>query len=58
MNREELKESLGEELCSYCPWTNGEIEQLPYGICEGCYCDEALDNFMDINERYFDEPDD
>lgn len=55
MSREELKESIGEDLCPFCPWTNGEIEKPPYGMCEGCYCDEALDNFIEENELYFDD---
>lgn len=56
MNKKELKKALGEDLCSHCPWTNGEIEKPPYGgMCEGVYCDEALDNFLENNEQYFDE---
>ena len=34
MNREELKKSIGEDLCQFCPWTNGEIEKPAYGPCE------------------------
>ena len=55
MNKEELKKSLGEELCLFCPYMKGEIGKLPYGMCEGCYCDEALDNFLEENEQYFDD---
>lgn len=58
MNREELKKSIGEDLCPFCPWTNGEIEKPAYGTCDGCYCDEALDNFMEENEQYFDDLED
>lgn len=52
MNQEELKKSLGEHLCSYCPWTNGDIEKPPYGgMCEGSYCDEALDYYLEAQEE-------
>ena len=55
MNRnEELKESLGEELCAYCPWRRGDIDHLPDSICEGMYCDDALEEFLDDNQEYFD----
>lgn len=58
MNREELKKSIGEDLCPFCPWTNGKIEKPAYGSCEGYYCDEALDNFLEENEQYFDDLED
>lgn len=52
MNQEELKKSLGEHLCSYCPWTNGDIEKPPYGgMCEGSYCDEALDYYLEAHRN-------
>ena len=52
---DELKGSLGDELCEYCPWNNGEIDHLCYNVCEGRYCDDALGNFLEENEDYFDE---
>lgn len=51
---EELKESLGEELCAYCPWGRGEIGHLSDIQCDGLYCDDALEEFMDDNKEYFD----
>ena len=42
----------------FCPWTNGEIEKPAYGTCDGCYCDEALDNFIEENGQYFDDLED
>lgn len=54
MSREEYKNILGEEICEYCPWRNGEIEHKYDSICEGTWCDDALDNFMDENQDYFD----
>lgn len=49
MNRnEELKESLGEELCAYCPWRRGEIDH------DGMFCDDALEEFLEDNKEYFD----
>lgn len=54
MSREEYKNILGEEICEYCPWRNGEIEHKYDSLCEGTWCDDALDNFMDENQDYFD----
>lgn len=54
MSREEYKNILGEEICEYCPWRNGEIDRRCDSICEGTWCDDALDNFMDENQDYFD----
>lgn len=51
MTREELKNSLDERLCAFCPWTRGEVNKPRIGMCEGRYCDEALDAYED-EERY------
>ena len=51
---EEYKNILGEEICEYCPWRNGEIDRICDSTCEGTWCDDALDNFMDENQDYFD----
>lgn len=52
---EELKELLGNTLCEYCQWRNGEIDHLSDSLCEGLYCDDALEGFLDDNEQYFDD---
>lgn len=49
-----IQNILGEEICEYCPWRNGEIEHKYDSLCEGTWCDDALDNFMDENQDYFD----
>lgn len=54
MSNEELKETLGDELCDFCTWRKGEIDHLPDSLCEGDYCDDALDSFIEENEDYFD----
>lgn len=54
MNEQELKEQLGDELCEFCPWKNGEIDHACDSICEGSYCGDAISNFLDENEEYFD----
>lgn len=51
---EELKESLGEELCAYCPWRRGEIDHLSDTQCDGLHCGDALEEFLDDNKEYFD----
>ena len=49
MSEQELKEQLGDELCEFCPWRKGEIDHTFDSICEGSYCDDAFDNFLDEN---------
>ena len=53
MSEQELKEQLGDELCEFCPWRKGEIDHTFDSLCEGSYCDDAFDNFLDENEGYF-----
>ena len=43
-----------EELCEYCP-LQAELDELPPPStpsnpmgCEGIYCDEAYDNYLDV----------
>lgn len=55
MDKEALKKDLGDELCQFCPWKNGDIPHTCDSLCEGNHCDEALDNFLDENEGLFDE---
>lgn len=55
MDREEYKSILGDELCDFCPWNKGEIPHNRCdSLCEGTWCDDALDNFMEENQDYFD----
>lgn len=55
MSNEELKIQLGDDLCNYCPWKNGEIDCKCDSLCEGVYCDDAFEAFMDENQGYFDD---
>lgn len=55
MTNEEIKKQLGGDLCDYCPWKNGEIDHLCDSLCEGSYCDEALEVFLDENQDFFDD---
>lgn len=55
MSREEYKNILGEEMCEFCPWRNGGISHRQDSSCEGNWCDDALDNFLEENEEYFDD---
>ena len=48
-------EALGDDLCDYCPWKNDEVPRRCDSVCEGNWCDEALDAFLDDNEQFFDE---
>lgn len=55
MSREEYKNKLGEEICKFCPWRNGDIYHRADGLCEGIWCDDAMDNFIEENEEHFDD---
>lgn len=55
MSREEYKNILGEEICKFCPWRDGDIDHRADGLCEGTWCDDAMDNFIEENEEYFDD---
>lgn len=57
-SRQELIDELGEELCEYCPYTNGDVPKpYPEMLCEGRWCEDALDHYIDANEgELTDEP--
>lgn len=57
MDLEKLKSDVGDDLCDFCPWKNGEVSHRCDSVCEGSYCDEALNNFLEDNEGFFDETD-
>lgn len=52
-----LIKELGEELCNYCPWRNGEVEHTCNAVCDGNYCEDAYDAFMEDNSEYLDDYD-
>lgn len=54
MDIEEAKRLLGDEICNFCPWENGEINHACDSLCEGSYCEEAYESFMEENEQFFD----
>lgn len=33
INNEQLKETLGDDLCDYCPWKNNEIDHRCDSLC-------------------------
>jgi hypothetical protein len=44
------REELDEGLCEFCPYTNyGEYKAntSPYTLCEGAYCEDAYENYLD-----------
>lgn len=43
---EQLIERFGEELHEKCPWNNGG-NHSPGSLCEGSYCEEALENWKE-----------
>jgi len=55
MSKDEYKNILGEELCKFCPWHNDEMEHSSLDLCEGRWCDDAMDNFLEENEEYFED---
>lgn len=54
-SNEQLKETLGDDLCDYCPWKQGKIDHQCDILCDGLYCDDALVAFLDENQDYFDD---
>lgn len=55
MDNSKLKEQLGDDLCDYCLWRAGEIGHTSDSLCEGIYCDDAFEAFMDENQGFFDD---
>ena len=55
MSKEEYKNILGEELCKFCPWHNGEIDHRSFDLCEAGWCGDALENFLEENAEHFDD---
>lgn len=43
----QIKEKLGDSLCKYCPFTNGEIDKKCDSQCDGRYCEKALGAYLD-----------
>lgn len=41
------------DLCDYCPYVRGEIGL--YDLCEGCYCEQAKDNYVLENDLDYEE---
>lgn len=49
MTRNDVQDKYGEDICMCCPWTLGEVNKPRIGMCDGAYCQTALDRFMDEN---------
>lgn len=47
MNREELKDKYGDEICKLCYREYFTNRAFPETLCEGRYCEDAEDNFAD-----------
>ncbi len=43
------------DLCDYCPYVRGEISKGHYDLCEGCYCEQAKDNYVFENDLDYEE---
>lgn len=47
---EKIKQTLQDQLCETCPYMLGQVS-LPTGMsCDGQYCDEAVENYINQNE--------
>lgn len=59
MTQEEIKEIMdacGNEVCrEYCPWT--DMSHAPGSLCEGRWCEDACEVFIEENQEYFKEED-
>ena len=47
MNREELKDNYGDEICELCLKNFFTNRAYPESLCEGRFCEEAEDDFAD-----------
>ena len=41
----------GEELCQYCEWQKGEIPHRRDSVCEGAYCEDAYEVYLEEFEE-------
>lgn len=45
MTEEEILEEFSEAICAICPWN--DVDHHPLTLCEGSYCESALELFLD-----------
>lgn len=55
MNREELKDKYGDEICKLCCREYFTNRVFPETLCEGRYCEDAEDNFADEHDIELDD---
>ncbi|MPN37606.1 hypothetical protein SDC9_185126 [bioreactor metagenome] len=49
-SREYLIDNFHEEMHQYCPW-NDENSHSPGSVCEGSFCDEAYENWLEAKVK-------
>ena len=49
MNREELRNNYGNDICELCHREFYNSRALPESLCEGRYCEEAQDGYATEN---------
>lgn len=54
--KEQIKAEIGDDLCDFCPWRQGDII-TDTEDCEDKFCDDALEQFMDENSHLYDDID-
>lgn len=59
MTQEEIKDYMnacGEEICrEYCPYK--DMDHAPGTLCEGIYCEDAVEAFLDENSAFMNNED-
>lgn len=49
-------EQLGDELCNHCRCTEfGQTDPISWLKCEGMFCDEAYENYLETEESSDDQ---
>lgn len=53
MNEQELKEmaELGDVICEFCPYKKGYVNHSLGRPCEGDYCEDAYENYMEEQDN-------
>lgn len=46
-----IEEISGEELCSYCYWERSGYTNNSMGMCEGRWCSEAYETYLEELEE-------
>ena len=49
MKRDDIQAIYDDSVCAVCPWTLDEVNKPRVGMCEGAYCQTAIEKFAEEN---------